>query len=80
MWPAHPDHPANDPTASEDDCVLIGPNLVCPATGSARNRIQSCVVEFPFGIDAALVINSDLRSDPKTTACAVLREAFDKSF
>jgi CubicO group peptidase (beta-lactamase class C family) len=80
LWPAHPDHPANDPTASEDDCVLIGPNLVCPATGSARNRIQSCVVEFPFGIDAALVINSDLRSDPKTTACGVLREAFDKSF
>jgi hypothetical protein len=36
-------------------------------------------VEFPFGIDAALVINSDLRSDPKASACTVLLEAFDKS-
>lgn len=79
LWPLHPNHPANDPTASQDGCAPIGPNLVCPATGSATNRITSCVVEFPFGIDAALVINSNLRSDPKATACTVLLEAFDKS-
>jgi CubicO group peptidase (beta-lactamase class C family) len=80
LWPLHPDHPANDPAASEDGCAFIGPNLVCPATGPATNRIHSCVVEFPFGIDAALVINSDLRSDADATACTVLLEAFDKSF
>jgi len=79
LWPLHPAHPANDPTASEDGCALIGPNLVCPATGKARNRIHSCVVEFPFGIDAALVINSDLRDDPKASACTVLLKSFDKS-
>ena len=79
LWPLHEDHPANNPGVSEEGCSLIGPNLVCPAIGSARNRIRSCVVEFPFGIDAALVINSDLRSDPKTSACDVLLEAFDKS-
>ena len=80
LWPLHPDHPANNPGASEAGCALIGPNLVCPATGSARNRIHTCVVEFPFGIDAALVINSDLKSDPKADACTVLLDAFDKSF
>lgn len=79
LWPLHEDHPANNPGASQEGCALIGPNLVCPATGPARNRIHTCVVEFPFGIDAALVINSDLRSDPKADACTVLLEAFDKS-
>jgi hypothetical protein len=80
LWPLHEDHPANNPGASEEGCAFIGPNLVCPATGPARNRIHTCVAEFPFGIDAALVINSDLRTDPKADACSVLREAFDTSF
>jgi hypothetical protein len=79
LWPLHANHPANDPTASKEGCAPIGPNLVCPATGAATNRIHSCVVEFPFGIDAALVINSALRSDPEASACTVLLEAFDKS-
>jgi hypothetical protein len=79
LWPLHADHPANDPTASEAGCAFIGSNLVCPATGSATNSIHTCVAELPFGIDAALVINSDLRSEPKTSACTVLLEAFDKS-
>jgi hypothetical protein len=80
LWPLHEDHPANNPGASEEGCAFIGPNLVCPATGSAKNRIHTCVAEFPFGIDAALVINSDLRTDATADACSVLREAFDKSF
>jgi CubicO group peptidase (beta-lactamase class C family) len=78
LWPLHPDHPENDPSALIDDCVVIGPDLVCPATGAAVNSIRSCVVEFPFGIDAALVMNSKLRDEPDVSACTVLLEAFDK--
>jgi hypothetical protein len=80
LWPMHPNHPQNDPTAPADECVLVGPNQVCPANGPARNRIRSCVVEFPFGIDAALVINSELKDDPDVSACDVLLEALDKLF
>ena len=80
LWPPHPDHPKNDLTATADACVEIGDDLVCSATGSATNRIHSCVVEFPFGIDAALVLNSDLRDDPDVSACDVLLEAFEELF
>ncbi len=78
LWPQHPNHPANDPTASEEDCVFNGIDLVCPATGSATNRIHTCVVEFPFDVDAALVLNSDIRNEPDVNACNVLLDAFDK--
>jgi len=30
LWPLHPDHPANDPATSEEDCEFMSPNLVCP--------------------------------------------------
>jgi hypothetical protein len=76
--PLHSDHPENDPSALIDDCVAIGPDLGCPATGAAVNSIRSCVVEFPFGIDAALMMNSKLRDEPDVSACTVLLEAFDK--
>lgn len=78
LWPLHPDHPENNPAASAADCVMVGTDLVCPASGPSDNRIHSCVVEFPFGIDAALIVNSDLRSDPEMTACDVLMNAFDE--
>lgn len=78
LWPQHPDHPANDPAASEEDCEFNGTDLVCPAKGSAKNEIHTCVMEFPNNVDVALVMNSSIRNEPDVNACNVLSDAFDK--
>ncbi len=81
LWPLHPNHPANDPNASAEDCQDNGTDLVCPANGPSSGRIRTCVVEFAlFGVDAALVLNSDIRTEPEIGACTVLRDAFDELF
>lgn len=80
LWPQHQDHPANNPSASEEDCVTIGADLVCPANGSATNTLHTCVIEFPHEIDAALILNSNIRNEPDANACNVLHDAFDELF
>lgn len=80
LWPLHPEHPQQDPDAPADDCVHNGVDLVCPATGPSSNHIRTCVVEFPFDVDAALVMNSLIRGEEKVNACSVLHDAFDQLF
>ena len=62
LWPPHPDNPTED--------EVVG------TKGPAVNRVRTCLMKLPFGIDAALIMNSDLR-DSDDTACDVLLEAFD---
>jgi CubicO group peptidase (beta-lactamase class C family) len=62
----HPMHPAN-PT-----------NGWLPQSVTTRDRVRTCVMKLPDGLDATLVMNSNIRNSSKD-ACGVLHAAFEES-
>ncbi|MCG8311740.1 MAG: beta-lactamase family protein [Pseudomonadales bacterium] len=60
----YPQHPAN-PTQG-----------FLPKSVTTKTRVRTCVMKFPGGLDATLVMNSDVRNSSKD-ACGVLNSAFD---